>query len=1068
MASSFTVGTEADWNTAVTVIAGTGFTPFGTDYTLSLTTSVLNLASDPIALITPASGSVTIEGNGGTLDGGDTARGLFVHPAAFGGTVLAVQNITIADAAALGGNGGPGGGGGAGLGGGLFVASGATVVLNNVNFVNDQAVGGSGSAGVLGGGGGMGGNGGAGDTLTGAGGGGGGLGQQATGGNASMPGGNGILAAPFGAPFHYNTANPGADYGGGGGGIGAGNPGAHGGAGGFNGSTYGGGGGGANPSGGLFVSNYAGFGGGGGSGVNAAGGFGGGGGGAYGGKPAGAGGFGAGSGAATNPGGGGGLGAGGAIFVASGGALTITSGSITGGTVAGGNGGGGGTAGSGLGAAIFLNTTSTNFGTVTLAQPSLTLSPGSGKRVSIDGAIADDAGVALTGGGTSPGAAIMVTGAGTVELGAANTYAGGTTIGGGTLELGTAQSAGSGAITFGADPAALVIDGTQMPVNTIDKFGLGGTIDLAGIVANGSTANLDSNAVLSILTATGTVALQFDASTALAGGHFSLAPDGHGGTAITTDKAAVVDVVTITGASGGSFGVPFTNQSHAWEAQARASAFQSAIDQGQATQLVVDGTALPASPAGQQIVLYDPAGLAVTLPDSGPAAVFTNATGVATVTSGASNADLIVAGNGGINFTAGLGLFNLFAGDGSDTISLSPGVGGGLIYLGNGDATVNAIGGDNVIDEGSGNHVFTFGIGANNATAGGSNTILGGPGNITFHSQDAGHDLVLLGSGTNSYDLNNPLGAATIASGAGNDSVNVFNSAGLYYAGSGNDMYWGGGTVVGGSGSLDVFANSSAYGPEPDLLLFAGPGTTSLQLNPGAPTVVGHPAGSMNISNFDANLLLFAQGSTTVQGYGSLSYPPGSDTIVGVSGSLDLIHEAGLVLAGPAGNNMINVVGNSTVFGTAAGDVLTSSELSSYTQPYDGSATDVLVGGAGAETISGAGSTANNVFFAGSGPEFLQAGDWITSILAGSGADTVASGVGISLTGFVDGRHSTVTMMGFDPAKDYLTLIGFGTGELASALAGAQTVAGSEVLTLSDGTHITFAGYTGVSQANFL
>ncbi|HKV14881.1 MAG TPA: hypothetical protein VJQ81_07530, partial [Reyranella sp.] len=90
--------------------------------------------------------NVTIDGGNFTLSGGGKYRGLFVQS----GTV-AVNNLTIANATAQGGNGGNangggGGGGGAGLGGALFVAAGATVTASNVNLQNSQARGGNGGA----------------------------------------------------------------------------------------------------------------------------------------------------------------------------------------------------------------------------------------------------------------------------------------------------------------------------------------------------------------------------------------------------------------------------------------------------------------------------------------------------------------------------------------------------------------------------------------------------------------------------------------------------------------------------------------------------------------------------------------------------------------------------------------------------------------------------------------------------------------------------------------------------------------------------------------------------------
>ena len=75
---------------------------------------------------------------------------------------------------------------------------------------------------------------------------------------------------------------------------------------------------------------------------------------------------------------------------------------------------------------------------------------------------------------------------------------------------------------------------------------------------------------------------------------------------------------------------------------------------------------------------------------------------------------------------------------------------------------------------------------------------------------------------------------------------------------------------------------------------------------------------------------------------------------------------------------------------------------------------------------------------------------------------------GLSLTALLQGNATDLVMQHFDPAWDYLALYGFPAGEVAAALAGATTVGGSERLTLSDGTHITFEGFTGLTVANFL
>ncbi|WP_295437888.1 hypothetical protein [uncultured Thiodictyon sp.] len=116
---------------------------------------------------------VTINGNGNTVSGNNQYRVFFAQQ----GTV-SLNNLTIADGKAQGGNGGVGAGGGAGLGGGLFVNA-AQVQLSGVQFTGNGGNGVSSN----GGGGGMGGNGGTG--TNGAGGG----GFYTAGGNASGAGG---------------------------------------------------------------------------------------------------------------------------------------------------------------------------------------------------------------------------------------------------------------------------------------------------------------------------------------------------------------------------------------------------------------------------------------------------------------------------------------------------------------------------------------------------------------------------------------------------------------------------------------------------------------------------------------------------------------------------------------------------------------------------------------------------------------------------------------------------------------------------------------------------------------
>lgn len=499
---------------------------------------VINLASNIVetaaleAINLQPGVTLTINGQGHTLSGGNSFRGLF----AYAGTIT-IQNLTISAALAQGGRGGSeGAGGGAGLGGGLFVAgtnpgltSGANVTLDNVTFTANRAVGGVGSGGggnfegnlgpygTAGGGGGMGGDGGSYDI---AGGGGGGIGGAGGTGGVGLAGiAPGAAGGGGGAAAGSPNGAFGGGAGGGGGGTGVAGSFGNAGGGGIGGSTgsaaaggnggFGGGGGGG---GGTSTGGNGGFGGGGGS-SGGNGGFGGGGG-----DRSQTGGFGAGNGstAADRNGtwsyydGGGGLGAGGAVFVQAGGVLTIAGGSASGGSVAGGLGGTGyqevsppsSRNGEGLGAGYFLQ-----------GNQILNFAEVAGQSTTASAVIADQTGSGGTGANTGAGS-VVVSGAGTLVLAATNTYTGGTQIAGCTLDLAASGAAGSGSIAFtGTTPAELKLEGAALPAggaftNVVSGFGANHTIDLAGLgfaadagaTISGDTLKVSSGGVTDWLT----------------------------------------------------------------------------------------------------------------------------------------------------------------------------------------------------------------------------------------------------------------------------------------------------------------------------------------------------------------------------------------------------------------------------------------------------------------------------------------------------------------------------------------------------------------------------------------
>jgi hypothetical protein len=250
----------------------------------------------------PLTQDLTIDGGSGvTIDANGRSRIFFLS----GGTIT-LRNLTLQNGVAAGGAGGVGnfsGGGAAGMGGAIFVNAGS-LVIDNVVFASNQAIGGNGGSSngafLQGGGGGVGGVGGS---------------------SISVINGNGGGGGDFGSSGGGGTGIPSTQGDGAGGG--------NGGAGGF------GGGGAGSP-----LGIPGGFGGGGSAGTPF-----GGSGGTFGGN---GGGFSQGSGS--------GAGLGGAIFMRNG-TLSLTSATFTGNHAAGGSGQAGGGNGQGKGGALYVAST---------------------------------------------------------------------------------------------------------------------------------------------------------------------------------------------------------------------------------------------------------------------------------------------------------------------------------------------------------------------------------------------------------------------------------------------------------------------------------------------------------------------------------------------------------------------------------------------------------------------------------------------------------------------------------------------------------------------------------------
>ena len=320
------------------------------------------------------------------------------------------------------------------------------------------------------------------------------------------------------------------------------------------------------------------------------------------------------------------------------------------------------------------------------------------------------------------------------------------------------------------------------------------------------------------------------------------------------------------------------------------------------------------------------------------------------------------------------------------------------------------------------------------------------PENFTALVVGAASATTLTDVGTGNSMLVAGSGSDTVTSGIGTD--NLYGSAGS--------------SVLLGGGGDDLFVASTG-----DSTVFAGAGNAMVYGNTG-PLVFVNSASTATVFTGSGFAGVFG-GTGTLQAYG------------GAGG--------GVFYGGTAGNNIL-VAGNgaTSILGGGDGDRLTTNSA----------APDVLAAGQGNETLSGTGSSGNDLYFAGGGNALIAAGSGSSLVMAGSGRDsvftgatgsatifgaggstlvvegrgtatfaagsgsaTVDGGSGADLVSIVDGHAGgSLTINDFKPGTDQVGLFGYAQGQLAQALASAVTAGGSTTLTLSDQTRLVFSGFT--------
>lgn len=152
-AATFAVDSQASFYNAMRSIA----LDRSNNHTINITGSFA-MSGNVAPVVLDDGRSLTINGNGHTIDGQDQYRPFFISsssPTTGGGPTVTISDLNIANGAGIGGS---GSGGGMGAGGGLFVDQNTTVILDMVNFNGSSAIGGAGRTARGVGGGGLGGD----------------------------------------------------------------------------------------------------------------------------------------------------------------------------------------------------------------------------------------------------------------------------------------------------------------------------------------------------------------------------------------------------------------------------------------------------------------------------------------------------------------------------------------------------------------------------------------------------------------------------------------------------------------------------------------------------------------------------------------------------------------------------------------------------------------------------------------------------------------------------------------------------------------------------------------------
>jgi glycosyltransferase involved in cell wall biosynthesis/Ca2+-binding RTX toxin-like protein len=356
----------------------------------------------------------------------------------------------------------------------------------------------------------------------------------------------------------------------------------------------------------------------------------------------------------------------------------------------------------------------------------------------------------------------------------------------------------------------------------------------------------------------------------------------------------------------------------------------------------------------------------------------------------------------------------------------------GLVIDATAPVTVVALGSESVLG-GSGGITFT---GAANATY--TIAIAGGNDSISMAGGSAYN--IQLGAGDNTVAAG---GSGTIEGGAGGSSTiiggSVSSANNFIFLDGTNDVIavGAGAATVSEQGNDGLIVGSTVFGTA-NVLADSGTNDT-VAGGAGADTIFGHTNGTYYLST-DTTVFEAQNGAAEL----IVGEDGGEETVFGGTADFVIVNATQLFYVADAyGSATINSDrGYSQVLGSQYSDIVFLQNAASV----PGGDVSSLIAEAGPETINASFASAMVLISAGSGNDSIAGGSGNDAFVFSAGTTSLYGGTSDTISGFHAGE-----------------LLEFGgySGTAGSVLATETVANGNTTLTLSDGTRIELAGYTG-------